>query len=191
MRKVFIGVLALLAVPAMAAYTVDIGTPASEAGYSLTGWGPVEPTTTGGTWGSITTDPLSWDNVCRVIWEAGTGDASRSASLTFATPINAVDIRHLLGQADDSFDVYVDGAWWGSVSDSAGSTEVWTETSFSGTPGTVLTLTATGAPWQLFGTYGQVAIDRIVATPIPAPGALVLGSLGVGIVGWLRRRRAA
>ncbi|MHC4507726.1 MAG: hypothetical protein ACYS9C_00255 [Planctomycetota bacterium] len=38
--------------------------------------------------------------------------------------------------------------------------------------------------------YEDQVGTEIVAGAIPAPGALVLGSLGIGLVSWLRRRRA-
>jgi len=38
-------------------------------------------------------------------------------------------------------------------------------------------------------TNDMAALDDISLTIIPAPGAILLGSIGVGLVGWLRRKR--
>jgi hypothetical protein len=76
--------------------------------------------------------------------------------------------------------------YWGTYVSDPAMNEYWVETTFSGTAGTVLMLIATDAAWAAQGTWGQVAIDSIVA--IPEPVTLVLLGLG-GLM--LRRRQSA
>jgi len=163
--------------------TVDVGNPASEAQVTTGGWGPIEPITSGGSWGGIA------PGVCRVVWEAG---GTPSATVVFPYRFDHLVITHLDGMADDdSFTVTVDGSVWGTFNgNNPVQTETWLTTCYAGVvPGTALTITATGAAWASQGIYGQVAVDSISAHMIPAPGAIILGSLGIGLVGWLRRRR--
>lgn len=103
----------------------------------------------------------------------------------FAGPASFVSLD-FIGNDDDGDDVGVLKAY-----DSGGGLLTWDSTDPLDTSEfETLSLSAVGIDYILaYGSGNEtVGIDNLQW--IPAPGAILLGSLGVGLVGWLRRRRA-
>lgn len=199
-----VGVL-LMTVPAMATlYTVEFGdTDTVSAGVTLgNDWGEAEPSTSGGGYGEfgsggdnfVSPTTATADHQARMVWGSqATGDDNQ-ATISFATAITSVTIRHLNGGSTDSFDLYVgDGtteALWVSYDATAATktyTEQWFESTFTGTAGTELRIICTASAGTYWPGYGQLAIDRLSAEPIPEPATI--GLFALGTLSLIRRRK--
>ena len=143
---------------------VDIGDPDSEAGYVMTGWGPIEPETSGGSYGGI-------DN-CRPIYAPEDGDDWATIDLNFGddpTVCKIFTIHHLDGHTQDSFEVYIDGILVHTYPGDDLTSENWyqleLDVCFTGVK--TVKFVSTAPQWSGWGTYGQMCFDILMIEECP------------------------
>lgn len=108
--------------------------------------------------------------------------ANPTDQLEFGVALNSYDAS-ALGYAvrlyDPSYQLI--GVYSGSTSPLI----LWSEGQFTYS-GTLVRRAVIGFNEQVASRF---ALDNLTINPIPAPGAMLLGSFGLGLVNWLRRRR--
>lgn len=124
-------------------------------------------------------------------------DTSKTASLTFNFPSPTIKVIDVTFNYGGNQDVITVEAWDNSSTllDSL----VNADTSNGASTGPVTLKAGAGnsiykLSWKDPGgsgpyLYDLASLQNVSLSVIPAPGAILLGSIGVGIVGWLRRKR--
>ena len=161
---------------------VDIGKPASEAGYNPVGWGPIEPAASGGNYGGI--------DDCRAVWSSSDNDDWATLDFDFGCceGSKCLVMEHLDGMTKDSFEVYQypvgdPGAaqliftYPGDDS----TAEVWLKSSVivTGTGPQTLKFVSTQPQWASWATYGQMCFNEItLKTYSPVMDVVIIGDTG-------------
>jgi hypothetical protein len=126
------------------------------------------------------------------------GNAAGILTLDFAQPTDMLQFGVALNSFDPVTAAYsvqlfdASSAWLATLSGNTYPLVVWSEDlfSYSGTP---ISRAVIGFNEQAAGRF---ALDNLThdsvggIDPVPAPGAILLSSIGVGLVSWLKRRRS-
>ncbi len=148
-----------------------------------------QTTDDGSIWaGMANGDPGNWDiDGTNGPAFLGFNGASYSLIATFDIPVYdfALDVSRSLGSSAGNV-FTLDGYMYGSPVESytvtLGPINSWSTIQ--------LTQIVDEVRWNGAGEgYHPYGVDNLNFSPIPAPGAILLGSIGVSLVGWLRRRR--